>query len=152
LTRAASPILAVALAVAISACSGGTPSSPSAPATAPAASASQDAAAAIFTISRADGTTLPMTVDALKKLPLVTITSDGQPQEGPSLLSVLAAAGVTDFTSVTVTGTSGSKTLTKAEVTADVILDFNNRGKVKLVSPTMPKPDRVIDVATIELH
>jgi hypothetical protein len=93
-----------------------------------------------------------MTVDALKQLPLVTITSDGQPQEGPSLLSVLGAAGVTDFTSVTVTGTSGSKTLTKAEVTQDVILDFNNRGKTKLVSPTMPKADRVIDVATIELH
>ena len=93
-----------------------------------------------------------MTVEELKKLPLVTITSDGQPQEGPSLLSVLVAAGVTDFATVTVTGSSGSKTLTKAEVTPEVIFDFNNRGTTKLVSPTMPKADRVIDVVTIEVH
>ncbi len=140
--------LAAALALTAGCGSGG--SSTSAPASGGASSASSAVTGGVFRLVTADGSVKAFSLDDLKKLPLTSIMSNGQPQEGPALRAVLQAAGVTSFAQVKVTGTNGSATLTQAEVTKDVILDFNNRGKVKLVSPSMPKPKRIIDVITIE--
>jgi hypothetical protein len=131
-------------------------STPSGTASTPSSAASTTASAAavtggVFRLTKPDGSIRAFSLDDLKKLPLASILSDGQPQEGPTLSSVLDAAGVTSFGSVVVTGPSGSKTLARAEVTKDVILDFNNRGSVKLVSPTMPKADRIVDITKIEV-
>lgn len=107
--------------------------------------------ASVFDVVRADGTTVAFTLDDLKALPLTSIVSDGNPQEGPSLLAVLAKAGVTDFSEVTLTGADGSKTMAHDEVTDQVILDFNNRGSVKLVSPDLAKDARIRDIVKIEV-
>ncbi len=131
-----------------------------APTPAPAAEATQPPAAeatsaptsdGVFDVIKADGTTVAFTLDDLKALPLTSIVSDGNPQEGPSLLAVLEKAGVSDFSEVTLTGADGSKTLTQAEVTDQVILDFNNRGSVKLVAPDLAKDARIRDIVKIEV-
>jgi hypothetical protein len=77
--------------------------------------------------------------------------AEGSPEEGPALLDVLTAAGISDFTEVTLTGADGSITLAKADVTAEVVLDFNDRGGVKVASPTMARDQRVRDIFKIEV-
>ncbi len=52
---------------------------------------------------------------------------------------------------LSLTGADGSKTLTRAEVTDQVILDFNNRGSVKLVAPDLAKDARIRDIVKIEV-
>jgi hypothetical protein len=162
----------IAVTIAVAACSAGSPSpagpgsqnpgsaappaatATPAPTTAATASASPASTPAtgptIFNVVAPDGTSTAFTLDALKALPSKSITSDGSPQEGPAVLDVIKAAGITTFSSVTFTGATGTRTMAAADVTADVILDFNNRGSVKLVSPTMSKSDRVIDITRIE--
>ena len=107
---------------------------------------------AVFQVVRPDGTAVPFGVAELQKLQLVTIMSDSQPQEGPSLGAVLAAAGVETYTRVTITGADGTRTFNAADVTPDLILDFNDRGSVKLVSPTLAKADRLRDITRIEVQ
>lgn len=122
---------------------------------APASSVTPAAASAtgnsVFQVIKPDGTTVDFALDDLKKLPLTSIMSEGSPEEGPSLLDVLKAANITDFTEVTLTGVDGSRTLTREEVTPEVVLDFNNRGSVKLASPTLPREARVRDIVKIEV-
>jgi hypothetical protein len=86
----------------------------------------------------------------LQKLPATTITVDGKPQDGPTLLDVLQAAKVTDFKEVTLSG-SGSVTLAKDQVTREVILDFTNRGTVKFAALNVPKENWPKDITTIEV-
>lgn len=143
------PCLAVAAILSTGACGGGSSTAGSSPSKG--STVTVPAGVAAFRVIKPDGTTVPFTIAALRKLPLVSILSHGQPQEGPSVLSVLNAAGVTNFASITVTGGNGKKTLTQAQVTKDVILDYNNRGSVKLVSPAWAKPQRITDVVKIEV-
>ena len=105
----------------------------------------------VFQLVRADGRMQPFSLDDLKKLPLATIFAEGNPQEGPSLLAVLKSAGVIEFQEVAITGREGTKKMTKSEINDEVILDFNNRGSVKLVSPTMPHEARIRDITRIEI-
>jgi predicted flap endonuclease-1-like 5' DNA nuclease len=106
---------------------------------------------AVFVVVKPDGVSQPFGMDDLKKLPLTTIFADGSPQEGPTLLAVLKAAGVAHFQEVAVTGREGTKKLARAGVTSDLVLDFNNRGSVKLASPTMPRDERIRDITRIEI-
>ncbi|MFM7128787.1 MAG: hypothetical protein ACKO0V_05460 [bacterium] len=106
----------------------------------------------VFDLVRADGSTQAFSLDDLKKLPLATIFAEGNPQEGPSLAAVLKSAAVADFQEVAITGREGTKRMNKAEITQEVILDFNNRGSVKLVSPTMPHEARIRDITRIEVR
>lgn len=108
-------------------------------------------AGAVFGVTRPDGSVKVITVAELRQLPIVTIMADGKPQEGPTLQAVLTAAGVNDFTAVTVVGREGSMTLTRAEVLPDVVLDFANRGTVKLISPRISLPSPVQDVSDIQV-
>jgi hypothetical protein len=103
----------------------------------------------VFQLVRADGSMQPFSLDDLKKLPLATIFAEGNPQEGPSLLAVLKSSGVMEFQEVAITGREGTKKMTKSEINDEVILDFNNRGSVKLVSPTMPHEARIRDITRI---
>lgn len=109
------------------------------------------AAGVVFVVVKPDGSSQPFRMDDLKKLPLTTIFADGSPQEGPTLLAVLKAAGVAEFQEVAVTGREGTKKLARAEVTDQLVLDFNNRGSVKLASPTMPRDERIRDITRIEV-
>ncbi len=144
------PVLA---ALVLTACAPAATPAPAAEPTQPAVAEATEAPAAdaVFTVVTADGTSVPFSLADLSALPLTSIISDGNPQEGPSLLAVLGKAGVTEFAEVTLTGSDGSKTLTSAEVTEEVILDFNNRGSVKLVSPDLGKDARIRDITKIEV-
>ncbi len=70
----------------------------------------------------ADGSSKPVTLAALNELPQATVGSDS----GPKLVDVLQFANIFDFSTVTVTGSSGSKDLTKDQVTDQVILSLAN--------------------------
>lgn len=106
---------------------------------------------AVFVVIKPDGVSQPFRMEDLKKLPLTTIFADGSPQEGPTVLAVLKAASVGEFEEVAVTGREGTKKLVRADVTEQLVLDFNNRGSVKLVSPTMPHGERIRDITRIEI-
>ena len=103
----------------------------------------------LFQIVKADGTKFAVTLDALKALPLAQITVDGKVQEGPKLLGVLALAGVTQFTEVTLTGSASPATLTFAQVDNNTILDFNNHGTLKLATTYIPMPNWTKDISEI---
>jgi len=104
---------------------------------------------ALFQVVKPDGTKIGITMDDLKKLPLAQLTVDGKLQEGPKLMDVLNAAGVTDFTEVTLTGSANPVTLTKAQVDDNTILDFNNHGTLKLATTYVPMPDWTKDISEI---
>lgn len=104
---------------------------------------------ALLQIVKADGTAFDVTLDAVKALPLATLQAEGKVEEGPYLKDVLALAGVTEFTEVSLTGSSGPVTLTFEQVDENTILDFNNHGTMKLSSAYIPKADWTKDVALI---
>jgi hypothetical protein len=106
---------------------------------------------ALFVVVRADGSSQGFTWDELEQLPLATIQAEGKVEEGPKLMDVLHAAGVTDFTEVTLTGSNGSITLPSEQVDDNTILDFTNRGTVKLASTYVPKADWIKDITEIKV-
>lgn len=108
-----------------------------------------DTSNVLFVIIRADGSTYNATLDALKALPLAQVQAEGKVEEGPYLKDVLALAGVTEFTEVTLTGSSSPATLTFEQVDENTILDFNNHGTMKLSSTYIPKAEWTKDVAEI---
>jgi hypothetical protein len=80
------------------------------------------------------------------------MTAEGKVEEGVRLMDVLAAAGVTEFTEVSLTGSSSPATLTFDQVKdATTILDFTNHGTVKLSTNYIPKANWTKDVARIEV-
>ncbi len=93
--------------------------------------------------------------DGLRALGVRTVVMQGKPETGPTLLSVLSAAGVNDFTSVTIVGLgvrdSGRLTLGRADIDRDVLIDLANRGTTKVCGPTIPYDARVRDVVRIEV-
>ncbi|MDO8847318.1 MAG: hypothetical protein Q7W51_02870 [Coriobacteriia bacterium] len=93
------------------------------------------------------------TMDDIRDFDMATIEVLGKIEEGPTLLAVLEAAGVTDFERVHIGGMGirddGSIVLTRAEVTDEVLLDIANRGTVKVVGPDIAWEDRVRDVTEI---
>lgn len=104
---------------------------------------------ALFQIVKPDGTKFPVTLEAVKALPLAQITANDKVEEGPYLKDVLALAGITEFTEVTLTGSSNPATLTFAQVDQNTILDFNNHGTMKLVTSYIRKANWTKDVAEI---
>jgi len=142
------------LAWLISACAPATTPAPvrvatDAPVQAPTQASQPTASNALFQIVKADGKKFAVTLDALKALPLTQITIDGKVQEGPKLMDILALAGVTDFTEVSLTGSSSPVTLTRTQVDDNTILDFNNHGTLKLATTYVPMPDWTKDISEI---
>jgi hypothetical protein len=93
-------------------------------------------------------------VQQLHSLPQTHVTSDGKAQAGPSLPAVLAAAGVTGaYSALEIRGMGlrdgGRLTLPAGKVNARVILDFSDRGTMKIVSPQLDFGERVRDVTAI---
>jgi hypothetical protein len=94
----------------------------------------------------------------LQSLPTVSLSAFGKSEEGPTLLSVLKLAGINEFSKVTVIGmvrgriATGELTLTRSEITDEVILDFTNRGTTKLAGAQIPEDNWIIDVTEIRLE
>jgi hypothetical protein len=119
---------------------------------APAAKTAEPAQAkptGLFQIVKLDGSKFEVTLDAVKKLTLAQITVDGKVQEGPKLLDVLLLAGVTEFTEITITGSSAPSTLKREQVDDNTILDFSNRGTMKLATTYIPKAEWTKDIIQI---
>jgi hypothetical protein len=104
---------------------------------------------ALFQIVKPDGSKFDVTLEAVKALPLAVVTAEGKVEEGPYLSDVLALAGITEFTEVTLTGSASPATLTFAQVDKNTILDFNNHGTMKLSTTYIPKANWTKDVAEI---
>lgn len=122
-----------------------------APAETPVTASTESAANALFKIVKADGSSFDVTLESVKALPLASITVEGKVQEGPKLGDVLALAGVTEFTEVTLSGSSAATTLTADQVDDNTILDFSNRGTMKLATTYIPKAAWTKDITEISV-
>ena len=107
---------------------------------------------ALFQVVKADGSLVPFTWDDLKKLPLAHITVESKIEEGPMVLDVLKAAGVSDFKQITLTGNNGSLTLARDQVNDETLLDFTNHGTVKLSATNVPKDNWIKDITEIKVE
>jgi hypothetical protein len=93
-----------------------------------------------------------LTVGDLSKLPQVKATVGGTEEQGPTLLSALAVAGIKDFAQVTIYGFTKGRvataelTLTRAQVTDNVMLALVARGTAKLTGTDIGADKAVIDV------
>jgi hypothetical protein len=106
---------------------------------------------ALFQMIKPDGTAVGVTIDDLKTLPLRQVSAEGKMEEGPGLLDVLNLAGVTEFTEVSLTGSSNPATLSREQVDENTILDFTNHGTVKLATTYIAKPNWTKDIAEIKV-
>lgn len=105
----------------------------------------------IFELTRSDGTVKSFSLEEVRKLPTVTIPAFDKAQHGPTVKTVLKAAGVKKFKEVTITGSTGKTTLAVKDITPKVMLDITNRGTVKLVEPGKSKQEWVKDVSKIQV-
>lgn len=105
----------------------------------------------VFTVILADGSNVPMALSALRALPYHDITLSGNHEAGPSVTDVLSAAGVQDFSQVTVTGANGaSLTLTRDQLNDQVILSVNKKlGTAKLAAMSIPEPQWILNVSQV---
>jgi hypothetical protein len=103
-----------------------------------------------------EGKAVAFTLDDLAALPLHRTTLEGKIQEGPLLLDVLHAAGVTAFTKVVLTGTRGPvfvNTVAADQVDENFLLDFTNHGTVKVASPVFGLEDKnAKDIYLIQVY
>ena len=104
---------------------------------------------ALFVVVLSDGSSVDITLAQLKSLPLAQLTVDGKTEEGPKLMDVLTLAGVTDFSEVSLEGSSSPATLTREQVDDNTILDFNNHGTLKLATTYIPKANWTKDISKI---
>lgn len=111
-----------------------------------------------YGVAVTDGSRVLETFDVaqLRALGVRRVMMQGKPETGPTLLSVLGKAGVTQFESVTVIGLgardSGKLVLDRSAVDQDVLLDVANRGTAKVCGPNIPYDERVRDVVRIEVQ
>lgn len=106
----------------------------------------------IFVVVLTDGTSIPVTIDQLKTLPLGTVKAEGKVEEGPRIEDVLNFVGVGNFSSVKLTGINGDITLSSEVVYDDAVLDFTNHGTVKLATASVAKDEWIKDISIIEVQ
>ena len=104
---------------------------------------------ALFQVVKPDGTNVGVTIADLKALSLKQVTVEGKVEEGPGLLDVIHFAGVTEFTEITLTGSSNPATLSREQVDDNTILDLTNHGTVKLATIYIPKASWTKDIIEI---
>ncbi len=102
-------------------------------------------------IVKADGSTATLAAADLQKIATTQVSIGQSDQPGYKLSDVLAAAGVTSFQQVVVTGSSGSATLTQAQVTPDVILSTVDPSSLSLAGPQLSADQSVKGVNKIEV-
>lgn len=118
------------------------------------ASATDDAPYSIAVV--ADGETIKLfSLDDLESLESKRVVMQGKPEEGPPVLAVLSAAGVSEFDSLLFVGMrvrdAGMLRLSRDAVSGDVLLDIAKRGTAKVCGPDIPQEKRVRDVIRIEV-
>ena len=100
-----------------------------------------------------DGTVIASFLLAdVRKLPQQTVKIGSQDQKGPTLSSVLEAAGVEAFDSVAVDGfrpgrmVASELTIASANLNDEVLVVINRRGEAKLVSSAIPPERSIVDI------
>ncbi|MGC2655557.1 MAG: hypothetical protein WA317_18600 [Mycobacterium sp.] len=92
----------------------------------------------------------------LRRLPQVVIATPqsrgAQIQQGPTVRSVLNAAGAAGAERVRVEGRDPAQTLTAAELTEQVILNITKRHTLKLAGTTLDAGRWVRDVSTLVVN
>jgi len=113
-----------------------------------------EAGAYRVTVTRGDSTLGSFDVADLEKLGTKRVVMQGKPETGPTLLSVLKAAGVDEFSQVSIYGAgirdSGFLRLKRSEIDGNVLLDIAIRGTTKVCGPNIAWDDRVRDVERID--
>lgn len=96
-----------------------------------------------------------LTVDELRELPQVHVTVAGRDQDGPLLTTVLRAIGVEDVSRVTIVGLGayddGRLELSAGQL-SEAVVDFSDRGTVKVCGAGIAWADWVRDVTEITIH
>ena len=96
------------------------------------------------------------TISQLQQLPqteVATPQSHGaQVQKGPSVRSILGAAGATDVIKVRVEGRDPPQTLTAAELDDQTILGFTKRDTLKLTGAKLTRDQWVRDVTDLVIN
>lgn len=116
-----------------------------------------DSDAGYHLVVRQDGRVLDeFDLARLGELPQIEIStpqSHGSPvQRGPSVRTVLDAAGAADVRSVRIEGSDPAQTLTAAELTDRVVLSFTKRDTVKLAGADLDRDRWVRDVQTVVVN
>ncbi len=92
-------------------------------------------------------------VQDLPQVEIATPQSHGaQTQKGPTVRSVLAAAGATGVDAVRIEGRDPAQTLTATELTDQVILSVTKRNTLKLSGTQLGKDRWVRDVTTLVVN
>lgn len=93
-------------------------------------------------------------VPALRRLPQVDVPtpqSHGrQTQRGPRVSAVLAQAGVKRFGHLRVSGSDPAQSFSPSEIDDQVVLDFDQQGKVKLAGGHLPRERWVRGVTELD--
>jgi hypothetical protein len=139
----------IAMILFMAAC-GGTSASADGPKT-PQALQPPPVASVLFQVVKPDGSTQGFTWDNLKKLPLAQVTAENRVEEGVKLMDVLNAAGITEFSEVSLTGSERPVTLRREQIDDNTILDFTNHGTVKLATIYVAKADWTKDITEIKV-
>lgn len=107
-------------------------------------------------VERAGKVLATFDMNGLRALGTKRVVDQGKAQEGPALLKVLEASGVTSFTQLRIVGVglrdSGKLELARAKVGPDVVLDLADRGTAKIAGPGIAYGDRVRDITRIEVQ
>lgn len=107
-------------------------------------------------VTQDDEVLAEFSMDDLRELPTHSYSQFGKSGEGPAVLDVLSEAGVAGFERLIVHGPAvrddGLLVLERGQVTEEVVLDFANRGTVKIAGPDIEWEDRVRDVIELEVE
>jgi hypothetical protein len=106
------------------------------------------------TVILADGSSVIMDYEKISRLSLQTLSIAGRSENGPTVPDFLAAAGVTDFSQVTLTGLE-NRTLTFAreQLTDEYILALRSSSRaVNLMSPNLAEEQWVLHVFRVEVR
>lgn len=118
---------------------------------------SSSAAAGEYLVVQENGRVLArFALPRLQNLPQVEVVTPqsrgAQIQKGPTVRSILNAAGATDVDSVRVEGRDPAQTLTAAELTDTVILNVTKRNTLKLAGAGLDTDRWVRDVTALVVN
>lgn len=130
---------------------------PEAPTSTPEAEEEEEGVYAI-TINLNGEEVAKLTLEDLLPLEQVTFQVADKSEEGPTVRSALALAGIEDFTQLTAHGLTKGRvataemTLMSKDIDESVILDITNKGTCKLAGADIPDNDWIIDVNQLDIE
>ncbi|MBN1487302.1 MAG: ABC transporter substrate-binding protein [Anaerolineae bacterium] len=101
----------------------------------------------------ADGQETVFTTQEIQELTPVEVTVEEKLYAGPALLDILAAAGIGDFTNVTLIASDEySIVIEYANITPESLLDISQPDSTRFVEAELPKDTWVKGIVTIEVQ